>query len=79
MPPTFVASVDCALGEREAALDWLHRARAVRDVNLTVITVCSLLLKDEPRFDALRRELELPAWRDGFCAPLQAPGVACPP
>jgi hypothetical protein len=37
-----------------------------------------LTLKDDPRFDALRRELKLPAWREGFCAPMQAPAVACP-
>jgi TolB-like protein/DNA-binding winged helix-turn-helix (wHTH) protein/Tfp pilus assembly protein PilF len=78
VPPAMVASVYCALGEREAALDWLNRAREVRDVNLPFITLCSLTLKDEPRFDALRRELKLPAWRDGFCAPMQAPAVACP-
>jgi TolB-like protein/Tfp pilus assembly protein PilF len=78
VPPAMVASVYCALGEREAALDWLNRAREVRDVNLPFITLCSLVLKDEPRFDALRRELKLPAWRDGFCAPMQAPAVACP-
>jgi Tfp pilus assembly protein PilF len=78
VPPAMVASVYCALGEREAALDWLHRARDVRDVNLPFITLCSLVLKDEPRFDSLRRELKLPAWREGFCAPLQAPAVACP-
>jgi TolB-like protein/Tfp pilus assembly protein PilF len=78
VPPAMVASVYCALGEREAALDWLHRAREVRDVNLPFITLCSLVLKDEPRFDALRRELKLPTWREGFCAPMQAPAVACP-
>ena len=58
VPPTFVASVYCALGEREAALDWLNGAREVRDLYLTAITLCSLVLKDEPRFDALRRELK---------------------
>ena len=78
VPPTMVASVYCALGERNSALDWLNRARDVRDVNLPFITLCSRVLKDEPRFDALRRELKLPAWRDGFCAPMQAPAVACP-
>lgn len=39
--------------------------------------VCSVALKDDERFDALRRGLALPAWREGFCAPLQAPAIAC--
>jgi TolB-like protein/Tfp pilus assembly protein PilF len=79
VPPALVASVYCALGERESALDWLQHAREARDVNLPFITVCTRVLKDDPRFDALRRALDLPPWHEGFCAPLQAPGVACPP
>ncbi len=75
VPPMMIASLYCALGEHEPALGWLERAR---DVNLPFLSVCSIELKDEPRFDALRRSLKLPAWREGFCAPLQAPAIACP-
>ena len=78
VPPTMIASLYCALGERERALDWLQRARDVRDVNLPFLHMCSVDLKDDPRFEALLRSLELPAWRAGFCAPLQAPAIACP-
>ncbi|MDQ6628376.1 MAG: winged helix-turn-helix domain-containing protein [Pseudomonadota bacterium] len=77
VPPTMIASLYCALGENERALGWLDRAREMRDVNLPFLGICSVTLKDEPRFDALRRSLKLPAWRAGFCAPLQAPAVAC--
>lgn len=78
VPPTMIASLYCALGERSQALGWLERARDVRDVNLLFLSVCARELNDEPRFAALRRSLKLPAWRDGFCAPLQAPTIACP-
>lgn len=78
VPPTMIASLYCALGERKRGLDWLERARDVRDVNLLFLSVCALELNDEPRFVALRGSLRLPAWRDGFCAPLQAPTIACP-
>ena len=78
VPPTMIASLYCALGERKQALGWLERARDERDVNLLFLSVCALELNDEPRFAALRGNLELPAWRDGFCAPLQAPTIACP-
>ena len=72
-----IASLYCALGERERALDWLQKARDGRDVNLPFLSMCSVDLKDEPRFEALLRSLKLPAWRPGFCAPLQAPTIAC--
>ncbi|MGH8796405.1 MAG: hypothetical protein ACREXI_05065, partial [Caldimonas sp.] len=77
VPPTMIASLYCALGETDPALAWLEKARVARDVNLPFLGVCSVALKDDARFDALRRSLKLPAWRDGFCAPLQAPMIAC--
>lgn len=78
VPPTMIASLYCALDERERAIDWLERARDVRDVNLPFLSACSVDLKGEPRFEALLSSLRLPAWRPGFCAPLQAPTIACP-
>jgi DNA-binding winged helix-turn-helix (wHTH) protein/TolB-like protein/Tfp pilus assembly protein PilF len=77
VPPAMIASVHCALREHDLALHWLERAHAERDVNLPFLTRCSVGLKDDPRFAALRVRLQLPALRDGFCAPLQAPTVAC--
>ena len=78
VPPTMIASLYCSLGERDRALEWLQRASDVRDVNLPFLSTCSVDLKDEPRFDALLRRLNLPPWRAGFCAPLQAPAIGCP-
>ncbi len=78
VPPTMIASLYCSLGERGRALDWLQKAQDVHDVNLPFLTMCSVDLKDEPRFEALLRGLKLPPWRPGFCAPLQAPAIACP-
>jgi DNA-binding winged helix-turn-helix (wHTH) protein/TolB-like protein/Tfp pilus assembly protein PilF len=77
VPPAMIASVHCALHEHDMALHWLERAHAERDVNLPFLTRCSVELKDDPRFAALRVRLQLPPLRDGFCAPLQAPTVAC--
>jgi len=77
VPPTMIASLYCALGEHEPALAWLQKARDVRDVNLPFLGTCSVDLKGEPRFEALLTSLKLPAWRVGFCAPLQAPAIAC--
>ena len=77
VPPTLVASVYCALGSHAQALDWLDKAQAVRDVNLPFLTVCSVELAAEPRFRALLDKARLPAWSEGFCAPLQAPAVGC--
>jgi TolB-like protein/DNA-binding winged helix-turn-helix (wHTH) protein/Tfp pilus assembly protein PilF len=77
VPPTMIASVHCALGEHDQAWAQLARARAERDVNLPFLTQCSIELQGDPRFDALRRELRLPAPRAGFCAPLQSPTVGC--
>jgi TolB-like protein/DNA-binding winged helix-turn-helix (wHTH) protein/Tfp pilus assembly protein PilF len=78
VPPTMIASLYCALGEHERAFAWLQKARDVRDVNLPFLGTCSVDLRGEPRFEALLIGLKLPAWRAGFCAPLQAPAIACP-
>ena len=77
VPPALIASVHCALHEHDLALHWLERAYAQRDVNLPFLTRCSVELQADPRFDALRRRLQLSPLRDGFCAPLQAPTVGC--
>lgn len=51
VPSARVALVHVGLGETREALDWLARALAERDVNLTWLGV-------EPRFDPLRPEPE---------------------
>jgi DNA-binding winged helix-turn-helix (wHTH) protein/TolB-like protein/Tfp pilus assembly protein PilF len=62
VPPTLVAQLWCALGEREATVDWLDKALAARDVHLAFlkITPCLSALQGAPRYDALLRKLALP-------------------
>jgi Flp pilus assembly protein TadD len=47
VPPYASALVHAGLGERDAALDWLDRAYAVRDVHLIFLPV-------DPKWDAFR-------------------------
>jgi tetratricopeptide (TPR) repeat protein len=62
VPPTLIAEVQCAIGERNGTLDWLDKALAARDIHLPflMITPCLGALRGEPRFDALTRKLALP-------------------
>ena len=49
VPPSSLAAVHLALGEKTLALDALDRAYLTRDTRLT-------FLKDDPRLTGLRRE-----------------------
>jgi TolB-like protein/Flp pilus assembly protein TadD len=62
VPPYNVAIVYAGLGEVQAALDWLDKAYATRDVRLTFLAVEPKwdTLRSEPRFQALLRRLMLP-------------------
>lgn len=77
VPPSFLASIHCALGDNASALDALERALSARDVYLPFLGLCSLRLQGEPRMERLQRRLQLAPPRDRFCAPLQAPAVPC--
>ena len=60
--PMQFAIVHVALGDRDAAFDWLERAYLVRDHDLAFIKVWAMLdpLRDDPRFAALIRRMGLP-------------------
>jgi DNA-binding winged helix-turn-helix (wHTH) protein/TolB-like protein/Tfp pilus assembly protein PilF len=62
VPPTMIAEVQCAIGQRAETLDSLDKALAVRDIHLPFvkITPCLSALQGEARFDALIRKLRLP-------------------
>ena len=62
VPPTMIAEVQCAIGDRSATLDWLDKALLARDTHLPflMITPCLGALRGEPRFDALTKKLALP-------------------
>jgi TolB-like protein/DNA-binding winged helix-turn-helix (wHTH) protein/tetratricopeptide (TPR) repeat protein len=49
VPPTAFANIHAALGERDAALEWLERAYDARDVHLVFLPV-------DPRWNELRNE-----------------------
>jgi serine/threonine protein kinase/tetratricopeptide (TPR) repeat protein len=59
--PCLVATVHAALGEGDAALDWLERAGRERSADLAWIGVRPVFdgLRDEPRFRALLEQLGL--------------------
>ena len=65
VPPTMIAEVVCALGERERTLDWLDKAMAAHDIHLAFlkITPCLGALQGVPRFDAIVRKLSFPEGR----------------
>ena len=62
VPPSRIAAVLLALGERSRALDWLERAFAERDNWLVFLAVAPEFdeLRQEPRFAALIRQMSLP-------------------
>lgn len=62
IPPYALALVHEGLGEHEAALDWLDRAREVRDVHLVSLPVDPKwdALRANPRFGELLRRCGLP-------------------
>ena len=55
--PIPIASLYAALGEREAALEWLEKGVAARDFSLVLLKANGALapLRDEPRFQAVAR------------------------
>ena len=55
VPPYSMALISMGLGERDAAFEWLERARAVRDVHLVFLTADPKwdAVRDDPRFAAL--------------------------
>ncbi len=55
VPPSTQASVYLSIGQREAALDWLEKAYAVRDTEMIFLKGDPLFapLHDEPRFQRL--------------------------
>ena len=61
-PPLYeIAKVHLALGETEAALDWLERAHDARALQLVFIGVDPEVdpLRDHPRFQSLLRRMDL--------------------
>lgn len=62
VPPTVIAELYCALGDKERALDGLEQAHAARDIHLPFlkITPCLGALQGGRRFDALVRQMKLP-------------------
>jgi TolB-like protein/Flp pilus assembly protein TadD len=61
VPPTDIARLHAALGDRDAAFLWLDRAVELRDADLFMTGVWPLWdpIRDDPRFDDLLRRLEL--------------------
>ncbi|MBJ6980858.1 winged helix-turn-helix domain-containing protein [Luteimonas sp. MC1572] len=61
VPATSLAAVHVALGDRDAALDWLERAWRERDIRMAFLKVDARWndVRDEPRFQALSRRLGL--------------------
>jgi eukaryotic-like serine/threonine-protein kinase len=61
VPATLVAQLQVALGEREAAFEWLHRAVEERCIDLLWLGVKPLFdsLQDDPRFPGLMKTLGL--------------------
>jgi DNA-binding winged helix-turn-helix (wHTH) protein/TolB-like protein/Tfp pilus assembly protein PilF len=68
VPPTTLAMVHAALGEREAALGALEQAFAVRDVRLIYVKdeTAYRSLRSEPRFKALLLRLDLDRFGPGL-------------
>jgi serine/threonine-protein kinase len=65
--PFSVALVHLALGDSQAALDWLERAYQERDWYLCVLKTEPILdpLRRERRFEDLVRRVNFPARREG--------------
>lgn len=62
LPPTSLAAVYNALGDTDAALDQLERAKAAHDIRIGFIKVDARWnnLRGQPRFEALMQKLGLP-------------------
>jgi hypothetical protein len=61
--PVLTADLYVIAGNAEKALDWMEKGFEVRDPNLPYLGVAPLvvdLLKDEPRYHALMRKMNLP-------------------
>ena len=56
------AQIDAQWGDRPKALNWLDTAMRVRDPGLLAIKTDPLMdpLRNEPRFQAIERELKFP-------------------
>ena len=63
IPPSDLAQIYTALGSNDEAFEWLERAVEVRDADLFMARVSPVWdpLRDDPRFDALLRRLNLSA------------------
>ncbi|MEO8525362.1 MAG: winged helix-turn-helix domain-containing protein [Caldimonas sp.] len=71
VPPTSLAAVHAALGETTAALDSLDRAYSVRDTRL-------VYLKDDVRWDPLRREARFVTLSQRMKLDRIGPGASAP-
>ncbi len=62
VPPVGVASLFAAAGEHDRAMDWLERGFEDRNPNMPGVGVQPIFdsLHDDPRFQALRRRMNLP-------------------
>ena len=62
VPPVGVASLFAAAREHDRAMDWLERGFEDRDPNMPGVGVQPIFdrLHDDPRFQALRRRMNLP-------------------
>ena len=62
-PPHGVAALFAAAGEHDQALDWLERGVQIRNINMPgAMTTNPIfdILHDDPRFQDLRRQMNLP-------------------
>ena len=63
VPPLGVAALFAAAGEHDRAIDWLERGVQIRNTNIPgAISIAPIFdsLHDDPRFQALRRRMNLP-------------------
>ena len=72
VPATKIALVYVGLGDRDAAFEWLRRACRERDLGLTFLYANPRWqrLETDPRFEEIRRCVNLPAWRSTPQSPL---------
>jgi hypothetical protein len=61
LPPTYIAGIYVALGDKERAFDWLEKAYAARDSQLEFLGVEQFYdpLRSDPRFTDLMRRIHL--------------------
>jgi hypothetical protein len=62
VPASSVALVHAGLGDKTSALDWLERAYQEHDFAMVFLDVAPWFqsLRSEPRFDQLKRRMQLP-------------------